>query len=442
MSLDCFNNRSPMDTIAFLTLLLGLALGPQNIKLSAADDVKKVELRLDGASVATITAPPWQATVDLGDTLAPHRVTAVAFDAKGAEVGRVEQKVNVPRATSEARIVVGKGKARIIWKSVASRTPRSMSADLDGTPVQIADDFTITLPKLSPAPHVLRVNVVTGTGDVAEATTVIGSMAADAESQLTAVPLEISDRDRKPNTSNLLRRNEQPLKVVALDAVSAEVIVVREPSASESAMRIDIDHRTHRRAGGGMDVAMMQGVADRSDVHLGADDTVRFLWPMASEGAGSRLFPSSHPMETMQHGLRWLVSNISAPDAQELRYADAVAVAGLQAAGSRRARAVVLIIGAGYRDHSALTPSGAQAYLDSVGVPLYVWRLRDEATMPASARAWGDAVDVSTPERFRSAASALAADLTRQRIAWVEGDFLPREVSLAAQHDDVKLLVR
>ena len=92
-----------MDTIAFLTLLLGLTLGPQNIRMSAADNVNKIELRLDGAAVAVMTAPPWQADIDLGNTLAPHRLTAVAFDASGSEVGTVEQKINLPRATAEAR---------------------------------------------------------------------------------------------------------------------------------------------------------------------------------------------------------------------------------------------------------------------------------------------------------------------------------------------------
>jgi hypothetical protein len=437
-----------MDTIAFLTLLLGLTLGPQTVRMSAADSVKRIEVRLDGAAVATLTAPPWQTTIDLGDNLAPHRVTAIAFDASGAELASIDQKVNVPRATSEARIVVEGGKARIIWKSVASRKPARMSADLDGVPVQIADDFTITLPpKLSSAPHVLRVTIVTTSGDVAEATRVIGaSAAAEADAQLTAVPLEVGSANSKPSPANLLHMKDQAVKVAAVDAVPAEVIFVRAPSSNEAAMRIDIDQRTRRRQGGGMDMAMMQGVADRSDVHLGPNDTIRFLWPFASEGAGdvkARLFPSSHSMGTNEHGLRWIVANVSAPsDATEFRYADAVAVAGLQASASRRARAVVLIVGADYRDASALTPAGARAYLDSVGVPLYVWRLRDETTMPAAARAWGDAVDISTPERFRDAAHDLASTVARQRIAWVEGDYLPRELTLDASARDVKLLAR
>ena len=428
-----------MDTLAFLTLLLGLTLGPQTIRMSAADTVKRIELRLDGAPAATMTAPPWQANIDLGDALAPHRLTATAFDAAGAQIGSVEQKINTPRATSEARIVLEGAKARIVWQSVASRRPRSMAADIDGAPVQISDDFTIALPKLSQAtPHILRVTTTTTSGDVAEATTVIGSNAAAAETQLTAVPLQIAAGAAKPDAATLLRRGDQAVKVVAIDAVPAEVIFVRAPSTNETSMHIDVDERTHSRSGNNMNMAMMQGVADRSDVHLGANDTLRFLWPMASEGANARLFPSSRTMTTTEHGLRRFLSHTGAPDASELRYADAVAVAGLQAAGSRRARAVVLILGAGYRDASALDPARARAYLDAMGVPLYVWLLRDE---PA-ARAWGKTADISTPEKFRTAATDLAADISRQRIAWVDGDVLPNELTLAPSAQGVALLAK
>src|SRR6185369_7102388 len=159
----------------------------------------------------------------------------------------------------------------------------------------------------SPTPHVLRVKVVTTSGDMAEATTVIGaSAAAEAQSQLTAIPVELSERAAKPDAATLLRKGDQPVRVAAIDAVPAEVIFVRDPSPNETAMRIDLDARSHRRqAGGGdMNMAMMQGVADHSDVHLGQSDTIRFLWPMASEGTGdvrARLFPSSRSLGTMEH---------------------------------------------------------------------------------------------------------------------------------------------
>ena len=198
-----------MDAIAFLTLFLGLTMGQQSIRMTATDTVKRIELRLDGAAVANMTAPPWRTSIDLGDTLTPHRLTATAFDAAGAEMGTVEQKINLPRPTTEARIVVDHDrsgtprKAHIIWKSVATRTPRSLSADLDGAALQIADDLTIALPKLSPTPHVLRVKVVTTSGDMAEATAVIGaSAAAESQSQLTAIPVELSERAAKPERND------------------------------------------------------------------------------------------------------------------------------------------------------------------------------------------------------------------------------------------------
>jgi len=444
-----------MDTIAFLTLFLGLALGPQEIKLSASDSVKRIELRLDGNVAATMTAPPWVARVNLGKALTPHRLTAVAFDAKGEQLAAVDQKINVPRATTEARIVVQHDragvprKARVVWTSVASSTARSLSVDLDGTPLQVAKDFTVTLPKLSDTPHVLRAKVVTSSGDYGEATTLVGtSLAAESESQLTAVAVEMLKPQPKRDTASLLRAGGKPLKVIAIDKVSAEVIFVRHPSEKEAAMRLDILSRVNRRSssGGDMNVAMMTGVEDRSDVHLAPDDDIRFLWPTVSEGTGAMkaaLFPSSRSVDTGDHGLRWWLSHISAPDAPNHRYADAVAVAGLQALGSRRARAVVLVIGEDYRDASALAPPAARAYLDQIGVPLLVWCIADATKMPAAAKAWGEIEDVSTMEKLRDATRRLNALLARQQIVWAEGDFLPQEIALGPSAGDaIRLLTK
>src|SRR5688572_23310063 len=197
-----------MDTIAFLTLFLGLTLGPQEIKLSASDSVKRIVLHLDGKVASTMTAPPWVARVNLGNALTPHRLTAVAFDATGAQIATAEQKINVPRATTEARIVVEHDragvprKARVVWSSVATKTARSVAIDLDGTPLPVSKDFTVSLPKLSDIPHVLRAKVVTGSGDYGEATTLVGSsLAAESESQLTAVAVEVVKRQPDRDTS-------------------------------------------------------------------------------------------------------------------------------------------------------------------------------------------------------------------------------------------------
>lgn len=444
-----------MDTIAFLTLFLGLALGPTDVKLSATDAVKRIELRLDGASVATLTSAPWTARVNLGRTLVPHRLSAIAFDASGAQVASIEQKINVPRPTTEARIVVEHDragvpkKARVVWNSVASRNLRNVSVDLDGVPLTVAKDLSVTLPALSNTPHILRAMVVTPGGDAGEATTLIGtSLAAESDSQLTAVGVEVSNAQKR-DTSDLVRVSGKPVHVIAIDKVSAEVIFVRDPSEKEALMKLDVEARVHRRSGTSMNMAMMTGVSedrDTADVHLGADDSIRFLWPIVSMGTGetkAALFPSSRSVRTDDHGVRWWLSHISAPDSSQHRYADAVAVAGLQALGSRRGRAVVLVIDANYRDASALTPAGARAYLDSIGVPLFVWSLAEPDKMPAGASDWDAIEDVSTMDKLRDATKKLSAQLAKQQIVWAEGDFLPQDVTLGASAGEgMKLLAK
>src|SRR5204863_474312 len=193
-----------MDTIAFLTLFLGLALGPTDVKLSATDAVKRIEVRLDGASVATLASAPWTARVNLGRTLVPHRLSAIAYDASGERIASIEQKINVPRPTTEARIVVEHDragvprKARVVWNSVASRNLRNVSVDLDGVPLTVAKDLSVALPPLSSTPHILRATVVTPGGDSGEATTLIGaSLAAESDSQLTAVAVEVSGTPKR-----------------------------------------------------------------------------------------------------------------------------------------------------------------------------------------------------------------------------------------------------
>ena len=81
------------------------------------------------------------------------------------------------------------------------------------------------------------------------------------------------------------------------------------------------------------------------------DDLVRFLWPyprQTSPGAGLpvRLFDSTQPLAAEEAGLFWLLTRVESPAHDgEPRLADAVAVAGLQAAATGGPRAVVLVVG-------------------------------------------------------------------------------------------------
>ena len=58
------------------------------------DNVKQVDFYLDGRIVASQQLPPFSATLELGELPEPHRVTAVALDGSGGELGRDELSIN------------------------------------------------------------------------------------------------------------------------------------------------------------------------------------------------------------------------------------------------------------------------------------------------------------------------------------------------------------
>jgi hypothetical protein len=125
-------------------------------------------------------------------------------------------------------------------------------------------------------------------------------------------------------------------------------------------------------------------------------------------------------------------SAVPGPD----RLADAVAVAGLKAAELGHRRAVVLLLGAAPGDDpSQITRPQARRYLERLRVPFEVWSLGGEDAGP-----WGRARDVSTLNKLALAVRALARDLDRQRIVWVDGVHLPQEIALAPRASGLELL--
>ncbi len=145
------------------------------------------------------------------------------------------------------------------------------------------------------------------------------------------------------------------------------------------------------------------------------------------------LFPRTNDISRGEAGFLWLLTHVFPPGTPDVRrFADAVAVAGLDVSARSHPRAVVLLL-AGSKDASRLSAAGARNFLACLRVPLVVWTVGAGA---AEAAAWGrpaDATDVSTPAAFEDATKRLAALVDRQRIVWVEGvaspavDLLVRE---------------
>jgi hypothetical protein len=415
--------------IAFLTVFLGLVAGRQPVEVTVAGDVARVELVLDRHVVAVVKGPPWRAMVDFGASPLPHRLEARAFaaDAKDA-AAQATQKINAIAPPRYLDIVLDRaGKstvARVLWLSVDQARPNKIEARFDGAPIFVNRDLTIPLPAYGGGrAHLLEVSAQGGKEEYDAQAIVGAAFESSAAAEMTAVPVKVTSATKPSDIACSVAGNR--VDAVALDDLPAEVIVVRDRSAAEFVTKIEAGTGVRRTTD------KVQSIGAQTMPMLTRGDRVRFLWssPRAGQGnVAAMLFDSSRSFSTTDGTpLQTLLSRISAPDEGTLtaRYADAVAVAGLRASQSQRPRAVILVLSGDAADPSQMRPAGTIAYLRSLGVPLYVWTLGDQAT-----GAWGKATDISSRSKLDSAIAALQRDLDAQRILWVKGDYLVSEVEM------------
>jgi hypothetical protein len=109
------------------------------------------------------------------------------------------------------------------------------------------------------------------------------------------------------------------------------------------------------------------------------------------------------------------------------RLADAVAIAGLQAIVGSPRRVVLLILGKEEADQSQFDPAAVRGYLRALHVPLVVWASEKRPVGDP----WGASEKVDNPARLRQAGGRLVSLLAEQRVVWVEGAFLPNELTLS-----------
>ena len=101
------------------------------------------------------------------------------------------------------------------------------------------------------------------------------------------------------------------------------------------------------------------------------------------------------------------------------RFADAVAVAGLNAISGAHRRAVVLVLSRS-ADQSSIEPAAVRRYFDLIGVPLFVWS--PAGPRPELAKSWGEVDDTSDVTKFPAAVERLRASLASQRVVWIASD--------------------
>jgi hypothetical protein len=442
-------------SIAFASLFLGLVLGTHPVGVAVEGPVSGVAIELDGKPVGRMNRQPWSLDVDLGRDLAPHELVARALDSSGREVAQTRQWLNVPRPPAEVALLLERNPegravaARVTWQSLLGSAPERIGVTFDGRPLDVSDPSRIVLPEYSSeTTHMISAEVAFSPTVTSRAGVVLGgSSRTDVTSELTGIPVRAPAGALPPpeEMQGWFRKGDEPLRVVAVEKGSVLLLVVRDTDHSEALARLGSGGKTtfSRELRGTL--PEFDPDASRAETRLGDSDRIRFIWPRASRAPGSQipteLFDSSRDFAGSFAGLHWLLTRISHPmqKVADERFADAVAVAGLQAYAGYTRRAVVLVLGRPVADTSQYAPAAVRAYLEKIRVPLFVWSL-DSRSLDRVAAAWGSVEDVSSFSKLKVAFEKLRSELDSQQMIWVAGRHLPQEIALSPSARGVELV--
>jgi hypothetical protein len=355
---------------------------------------------------------------------------AVARDEEGVELGRAEQFVNLPRDDAVVEMVFEGGTpeapemVRVVTENVERFEPMAVFVTFDGRSLLPEEDGRFRLPPYDPGKmHLVSAEAhfpegITARSDV----TFGGAYGSQLTTELTAVPIEI-ESERPPTVSALegsLRVGDDVLQIAAVDRQGAQVFAVRDIGAWPVMEKIGFllernPTMRYRRVVYDPDLPLK-----RDRVYLVATaPTIR---------RDLALFPFSEGYELKPWSLSWIVTHARNQRGASARQvlSDAVAVAGLRAAGTGTPRAVILVVAPGAVNHSRHEPQVVREYLSTLRVPLVVWSADAEGAVAG----WGPAEDISSTTKLHKASKRLVKDLQRQWIVWVEGRHLPYEIEL------------
>lgn len=372
--------------------------------------------------------------VDFGGEYAPHELVARALDARGEEIARARQWINLPRPPAEVEILLEKnalGKAvaaRLTWASRMGSKPERVTVTFDGEELPFDITHRVELPAYDASiGHVLTARLEFSNNIHSRSDLVLGGgSTGEAGSELTAVPVRSLSKKPPPveSLAGRLRKDGSSLNVTAVEHGPASIVLVRGT---------DVEVEAYRRLRG---LAGLRLSGDGTEIEK--DDLLQVQWPVTREvldGEGSTvLFEASRSFPGKDASFGFLLTRVGYPgtNLSPRRFADAVAVGALQAVASCSRRAVVLVLGSSDQDLSRSSPASVRRFLELLRVPLYVWSLAEErppGVVPAAA--WGAFDDISSVQGFRDAVDRVRRDLKSQSIVWVEGRHLPQEITLS-----------
>jgi hypothetical protein len=435
--------------VTFISLFLWLMTDVHQVEVSVDPSVVSVQIVLDGRSIGVATAPSWSVPCDFGEKPRPHELVAVAYGEDGVELGRARQLINLPRPDAEVEIVLEVGKAgapeqlRVITESSERFEPLAIFVTFDGRALQSSGDGRFLLPEHDQGQvHIISAEAYFPGGLTARSdVTFGGAYGSRVATELTAVPIILDRRDR-PDVDRLqgmFRVRGKPVQVAAVEQPGARVYLVRDhgawPSTNRTGYSIDRRFNLSRREIQSRNKAV-QSASDSVQLAPGGDGYYLVV-PNPVRTRGVALFPIVGPFEIKRWWLPWLATHILSPQAAlpGQRIGEALAVAGVTAAGGGAPRAVVLVLSGHPVDDSHYQPPAVREYLRALRVPLVVWSITGDGT----AGGWGEAADVSDQGSLNKASKRLLKELRRQWIVWVEGLHLPSDIELGPEVQGIRL---
>ncbi len=438
--------------IEFATLFVSLVVGIHPVEVVLTEPVASVEFLLDGRSIGVVAEPPWRIDCNFGRAPLPHELLAVARNKTDGEVSRARQLINLPRSSSELKIVLTgpaesspSGARLIIGKPLFVETEHIV-VEFDGIPLQLNQDLSLSFPEFDTSvAHVLAAEVGFSDGSAAHSAVSFSLGASGvAETQLTAIPIVVSGGD-EPTLESLqdtfLAKN-LIVNTKAIGRPGGRVIMIRDISASEDLRRLGEfrDQRvSHTRRSEIWNGAMVGGGRDLEQTMFRIAEPIPTIFE-ASGKSLARTFWVSPPFRIEPAGLDWCATHVFPRPRdltgghQDQQVADGVAIAGLQAAGSGRPRAVVVVVGDKEPDTSLFGIEATKQFLRAINVPLVVW-----STKPAAAERWQATAKVTNPKQLKSAAGAVMALVESQWIAWVEGLHMPNDITVSEVRKDIRI---
>lgn len=414
--------------IEFLTLLLGITVGTLPVELAVSGPVAAVELRLDNQVLERREQAPWVFPCDFGEELRPHQLVAVAFDSEGREVDRKTQWVNFSGKNRDAVLALLSNpdgiprRGRVVWRSALQRKPVAIRVTLDGQPLEVDSQGHFELPMDTlAATHFLEAEVEFSREESITTEAIFGTARREEIlAALTLIPVVAPAGLELPPLEEMagwVKVGENEVPVSSTQTSGGSVILVRDQSVGPALDGLRRQRRERVFAQAGKIFEPGQKAAFILTSHLPNDP------------AGA--FRTASPKDAqIQSGLWSLLFHnapkINYPSRQRLWLA--LSLAGIKAASTQEPRAVILVMSRRPRDSSPIEFEQAWRFLRHLRVPLFVWA-PDSKTFKylktaASERTYYGADGLL--ELFAEVQDSLA----RQRMIWLEGEFLPSDVTL------------